>query len=77
MMVGSTGLPLGPKGSTCILHGSFIRGQWVEDGCTSRNINPSDVENVIGEYAYTDKRQAEEAITAARSASAPYQDYAG
>jgi aldehyde dehydrogenase (NAD+) len=60
-----------------MLHRYFIDEQWVEDASTSRNINPSNLDDLIGEYAHADKHQAEEAIADARSASAPYQDGAG
>ena len=51
-----------------MLHKNFIDGQWVEGSSTSRNINPSNLDDVIGEYAYADRKQAEDAIAAARAA---------
>jgi acyl-CoA reductase-like NAD-dependent aldehyde dehydrogenase len=51
-----------------MLHRNYIDGEWVEGGSTSRNVNPSNTDDVIGEYAYADRRQAEDAIGAARAA---------
>ncbi len=51
-----------------MLHQNFIDGQWVEGSSTSRNINPSNLDDVVGEYSYADRQQAENAIAAARAA---------
>ncbi len=50
------------------LHRNFIAGDWVGGTDASRNINPSDVSDVIGEYARADRAQADIAIAAARAA---------
>ena len=50
------------------MHRNFIAGDWVPGAETARNINPSDLSDVIGEYARADKAQAETAIAAARAA---------
>ena len=50
------------------LHKNYINGQWVEGAEVNRNINPSDSNEVVGEYARADEAQATEAITAARGA---------
>ena len=50
------------------IHRNFIGGDWVAGGETARNINPSDLSDVVGEYARADKAQADSAITAARAA---------
>jgi alpha-ketoglutaric semialdehyde dehydrogenase len=50
------------------LHRNFIAGDWVAGTETARNINPSDLSDVIGEYARADKAQADTAIAAARAA---------
>ena len=50
------------------MHRNFIAGDWVPGAETARNINPSDLSDVIGEYARADKAQAETAIAAARTA---------
>ena len=60
---------------------NFIAGQWVAGGATSRNLNPSDISDVVGEYAQGNEAQALEAIAAAKSAfpswshSTPQQRY--
>ncbi|RZS52131.1 aldehyde dehydrogenase family protein [Sphaerotilus mobilis] len=47
---------------------NLIAGEWVEGPRASRNINPSDTRDVIGEYAQADAAQAREAVAAARAA---------
>ena len=51
-----------------MLHQLFIDGAWVEGSSTTRNINPSNTDDVVGEYAYADKEQANRAIAAAKAA---------
>jgi aldehyde dehydrogenase (NAD+) len=50
------------------IHRNFIGGDWVAGAETARNINPSDLSDLIGEYARADKAQADTAIGAARAA---------
>src|SRR6266516_1215307 len=50
------------------LHRNFIAGDWAAGADVSRNINPSDLSDVVGEYARADKAQADSAIAAARAA---------
>jgi acyl-CoA reductase-like NAD-dependent aldehyde dehydrogenase len=50
------------------IHRNFIGGDWVAGAETARNINPSDLSDVIGEYARADRAQADAAIGAARAA---------
>jgi alpha-ketoglutaric semialdehyde dehydrogenase len=50
------------------MHRNFIAGDWVTGAETARNINPSDLSDVIGEYARADKTQTDTAIAAARAA---------
>jgi acyl-CoA reductase-like NAD-dependent aldehyde dehydrogenase len=47
---------------------NLIDGEWVAGPRASRNINPSDTRDVIGEYAQADADQARQAIAAAREA---------
>lgn len=47
---------------------NLINGEWVDGARVSRNINPSDTRDVVGEYAQADAGQAREAVAAARSA---------
>ena len=51
-----------------MLHKNYINGEWLEGASVSKNINPSDVTDVVGEYAQADAAQAEAAIAAAKSA---------
>jgi acyl-CoA reductase-like NAD-dependent aldehyde dehydrogenase len=50
------------------MHRNLIDGEWVEGARTSRNVNPSDTRDVVGEYAQADGHQAREAVAAARAA---------
>lgn len=47
---------------------NFINGEWVSSPTTSKNINPSDITDVIGEYAQADPAQVNDAVAAAKSA---------
>lgn len=47
---------------------NYIDGQWVAGTSYTSNINPSDLADVIGEYAQADAAQVEQAIAAARAA---------
>jgi len=50
-------------------HSNYIAGEWVPGAASSKNINPSDVSDVVGEYAQADKAQTEQAIAAAKNAA--------
>jgi len=47
---------------------NLIAGEWVSGPRASRNINPSDTRDLVGEYAQADAAQAREAIAAATNA---------
>jgi len=47
---------------------NLINGEWLDGAAVSRNINPSDTRDLIGEYAQADAAQAELAISAATAA---------
>ena len=47
---------------------NLIAGEWLDGHAVSRNINPSDTRDLVGEYAQADAAQAELAITAATAA---------
>lgn len=49
---------------------NYIDGQWVDGESTLANINPSDLSDVIGEYAQASPAQVEQAIQAATDAQA-------
>ena len=51
------------------LHRLYIGGAWVEGASVARNLNPSDLDDVIGEYAYADRELTRRAIEAARAAA--------
>lgn len=50
-------------------HDQFIGGEWVKGESYTPNINPSNVAESVGDYARGDKKQAENAIQAAREAA--------
>ena len=47
---------------------NFIAGEWVEGAALSRNINPSNTNDIVGEYAKADAAQTQKAIAAAKAA---------
>jgi acyl-CoA reductase-like NAD-dependent aldehyde dehydrogenase len=51
---------------------NLINGEWVEGARVSRNINPSDTRDLVGEYAQADAAQTREAIAAAQAAGASW-----
>ncbi len=51
-----------------MLHQNFIAGEWTEGVAVNRNINPSNLDDVVGEYARADAAQTEAAIAAAHDA---------
>ncbi|MEO4042725.1 aldehyde dehydrogenase family protein [Hoeflea sp. CAU 1731] len=50
------------------IHANLIDGEWVS-GSEAPNINPSNTDEVVGEYARADAGQTEQAIAAAKAAS--------
>ena len=54
------------------LHRNFVAGEWVAGASASPNRNPSNVGDVIGEYAQADAAQARAAIAAAKAAAAAW-----
>jgi acyl-CoA reductase-like NAD-dependent aldehyde dehydrogenase len=47
---------------------NFIAGEWVDGSGITKNINPSNTNDVVGEYAKADRAQTEKAIAAAKAA---------
>lgn len=47
---------------------NWIGGAWVDGVSITRNVNPSDLSDLIGEYAQADAEQTRQAIAAARDA---------
>ncbi len=50
------------------LHRNYINGEWLEGTGVRENINPSDITDIVGEYAQADRAQTEAAIAAAKAA---------
>jgi acyl-CoA reductase-like NAD-dependent aldehyde dehydrogenase len=50
------------------LNKNYIAGEWVEGEGVSRNVNPSDTNDVIGLYAHAGAAQVETAVVAAKAA---------
>jgi alpha-ketoglutaric semialdehyde dehydrogenase len=51
-----------------VVHKNYIAGEWVEGSSVNIDINPSDVSDVVGEYAQADINHTETAIAAAKTA---------
>jgi len=47
---------------------NYIAGEWAESAAVSRNVNPSNTQDIIGEYSKADRAQTLQAIAAAKSA---------
>ena len=45
-----------PEDAMTELHKNYIAGEWVEGDAVTRNINPSDTNDVVGEYAQAERR---------------------
>jgi acyl-CoA reductase-like NAD-dependent aldehyde dehydrogenase len=54
------------------VHENFVNGAWVKAGERSPNINPSNLSDVVGEFARADAMQVGAAIAAARAAQAAW-----
>ncbi len=51
---------------------NFINGAWVSGSDVSKNVNPSNTSEVVGEYVRADAQQVSDAIAAAKAASATW-----
>jgi aldehyde dehydrogenase (NAD+) len=51
------------------VRGNFIAGRWAEADAAARDENPSDLDDVVGEYALGSVAQVQEALEAARAAA--------
>ncbi len=51
-----------------IQHDLYVGGSWVKGALYQPNLNPSDLDDPVGEYAHADEAIAKEAIAAARAA---------
>ena len=52
------------------LHKNYVDGAWIEGASVSRNINPSDLSDVVGEFAQASREDTLAAIAAAKAANA-------
>jgi aldehyde dehydrogenase (NAD+) len=50
------------------LHENFIAGEWIKGDKVTRNINPSNTDDVIGEYTQASVADVERAVASARAA---------
>ena len=50
-------------------HRNFIGGEWVAGASITKDVNPSDLSDVVGEYVQADATQTEQAIAAAKAAA--------
>ena len=57
-----------------MLHRNFIAGDWVEGIAVNRNVNPSNLDDLVGEYARASAAQANAAIDAAFDALAGWRN---
>src|SRR5918999_340457 len=51
------------------VHQNYVNGAWTEAGEPTPNINPSNLSDVVGEYARANEIQVRAAIAAARAVS--------
>jgi alpha-ketoglutaric semialdehyde dehydrogenase len=54
------------------LHKNFINGEWLDGFEAKPNFNPSDITDVVGDFAQADKAQTETAIAAAQAAASSW-----
>jgi aldehyde dehydrogenase (NAD+) len=50
------------------MHQNLIGGEWVDSADATRNVNPSDLNDVVGEYGRADGAQVKTAVAAAKEA---------
>src|SRR5258706_572354 len=50
------------------MHQNYINGEWAKAGAGAPNVNPSNLADVVGDYARADEAQVRSAIAAARAA---------
>src|ERR1700685_3461473 len=54
------------------IHKNYIGGEWVAGDGVTRDVNPSNTADVVGEYAQANAAQTGEAVAAARTAFAAW-----
>src|SRR5215470_7833242 len=60
------------RSSPMTIHQNFIAGEWVKAVDAAPDINPSDIKDVVGDYARATRADAEAAIVAAKAAFPGY-----
>src|SRR5271169_792198 len=50
------------------IHKNFIGGEWVPGDSVTRNVNPSNTGDIVGEYAQANAAQVADAVAAAKAA---------
>jgi len=56
------------------MYKNYIGGTWVGSAETTRNINPSNTDDIVGEFARADSAAVEEAVAAAHSGAARWRE---
>ncbi len=52
-----------------MIHANLIAGEWVDGASSVADVNPSDLSDIVGEYAVADEAQVDAAISAAEQAA--------
>lgn len=55
-----------------MIHGNYIDGEWRASKEASLNVNPSNTDDVIGEYSFGSSADVDDAVNAARQAARPW-----
>src|SRR5271156_753353 len=50
------------------VHKNYIAGEWVAGDAVTRDVNPSNTNDIVGEYSYASAAQTETAVVAAKAA---------
>src|SRR6202050_2896412 len=50
------------------IHKNYIGGEWVAGDASTRDVNPSNTNDIVGEYSYANAAQTNEAVEAAKAA---------
>src|SRR5271169_6330638 len=50
------------------VHKNYIGGEWVAGDAVTRDVNPSNANDIVGEYSYASAAQTETAVVAAKAA---------
>jgi acyl-CoA reductase-like NAD-dependent aldehyde dehydrogenase len=61
-------MTMAQEGKKLPIHQNYINGEWAKAGAGAPNVNPSNVADIVGDYARADEAQVRSAIAAARAA---------